>query len=253
VRGQRHAPAAFYLRERPGTHCPEAGWAPGSVWTGAENLAPTGIRSPDHPARTRPTELFYAAVNIFVLTVTCSSTEHTAHCCLSTATVVTGTRHNVTLYVHCQPYKLSKWFIHHRGDLHVAVIEDLKPPWRIIRPTLKYSRADSRVRLWSSTTMSRTYPFSVIRSGVEMDDFKALSRDREECLLCLSFPSVCPHVSLRLPVDGFRWNFILTGFWKKSPSWLKSGRNIGHCTWGPMYALLFPATLNPHKSTLFEW
>jgi hypothetical protein len=25
--------------------------APGHVWTGAENLAPTGIRSPDHPAR----------------------------------------------------------------------------------------------------------------------------------------------------------------------------------------------------------
>jgi len=28
----------------------EAGWAPGLVWTGAENLAPTGIRFPDHPA-----------------------------------------------------------------------------------------------------------------------------------------------------------------------------------------------------------
>ena len=29
----------------------EAGWAPGPVWTGTENLAPTGIRSPDRPAR----------------------------------------------------------------------------------------------------------------------------------------------------------------------------------------------------------
>ena len=29
----------------------EAGWVPGPVWTGAENLAPTGIRSPDRPAR----------------------------------------------------------------------------------------------------------------------------------------------------------------------------------------------------------
>ena len=28
----------------------EAGWASGPVWTGAENLAPTWIRSPDHPA-----------------------------------------------------------------------------------------------------------------------------------------------------------------------------------------------------------
>ena len=29
----------------------EAGWASGPVWTGAENLAPTGIRSPERPAR----------------------------------------------------------------------------------------------------------------------------------------------------------------------------------------------------------
>jgi len=31
----------------------EAVWAPGSVWTGAENLASTGIRSPDRPARSQ--------------------------------------------------------------------------------------------------------------------------------------------------------------------------------------------------------
>ena len=31
----------------------EAGWAPGPVWTGTENLAPTGIRSPDRPARSQ--------------------------------------------------------------------------------------------------------------------------------------------------------------------------------------------------------
>ena len=38
----------------------EAGWASEPVWTGAENLAPTGIRSPDRPARSSvaiPTEL----------------------------------------------------------------------------------------------------------------------------------------------------------------------------------------------------
>jgi len=29
----------------------EAGWASEPVWTDAENLAPTGIRSPDRPAR----------------------------------------------------------------------------------------------------------------------------------------------------------------------------------------------------------
>jgi hypothetical protein len=31
----------------------ETGWAPGPVWTGAENLAPTGIQSPDRPARSQ--------------------------------------------------------------------------------------------------------------------------------------------------------------------------------------------------------
>ena len=31
----------------------EAGWAPGPVWTSAENLAPTGIRSPDRPAHSQ--------------------------------------------------------------------------------------------------------------------------------------------------------------------------------------------------------
>ena len=31
----------------------EAGWAPGPVWTGAENLTHTGVRSPDRPARSQ--------------------------------------------------------------------------------------------------------------------------------------------------------------------------------------------------------
>jgi len=31
----------------------EAGWAPGPVWTGAENLASSGIRSPNRPARSQ--------------------------------------------------------------------------------------------------------------------------------------------------------------------------------------------------------
>jgi hypothetical protein len=57
MRGQRHAPAAFYPRERPGTHLQEAVWVPGSVWTGAENLDPTGIRSPDRPA---PSQSLYS-------------------------------------------------------------------------------------------------------------------------------------------------------------------------------------------------
>ena len=34
------------------------GWAPGPVWTGAENLAPTGIRSSDRPGRSHKFLIF---------------------------------------------------------------------------------------------------------------------------------------------------------------------------------------------------
>jgi hypothetical protein len=51
VGGQRHAPVRFTLGNDPVSIVQEAGWAPGPVWTVAEILAPTGIRSPDRPAR----------------------------------------------------------------------------------------------------------------------------------------------------------------------------------------------------------
>ena len=50
MRGQRHAPAASYPGKDPVPIVQEAGWASGPVWTSAENLALTGIQSPDHPA-----------------------------------------------------------------------------------------------------------------------------------------------------------------------------------------------------------
>jgi len=54
VRGQRHAPAAIYPPGKdPVLIVQEAGWAPGLVWTGAENLASTGIRSPDRLVRSQ--------------------------------------------------------------------------------------------------------------------------------------------------------------------------------------------------------
>ena len=66
MRGQGHAPAAPYPWERPGTHLQEAGWASGPVWTGAENLGPTGIRSPDRPAHRHSLyQLHYPAHNCF--------------------------------------------------------------------------------------------------------------------------------------------------------------------------------------------
>jgi hypothetical protein len=45
-------PRPLYPRERPGTHCTE-GWLGHRAWTCAKNLAPTGIRSPDSPARSQ--------------------------------------------------------------------------------------------------------------------------------------------------------------------------------------------------------
>ena len=50
VGDQRHTPAALPW-ERPGAHYIGAGWASGPDWTDTENLAPTGIRSPDRTAR----------------------------------------------------------------------------------------------------------------------------------------------------------------------------------------------------------
>ena len=53
MRGQRHAPAALYPGKNPVPIVQEDGWAPGPLMTGVENLAPTGIRSPDRPARSQ--------------------------------------------------------------------------------------------------------------------------------------------------------------------------------------------------------
>jgi hypothetical protein len=54
--GQRHAPAAFTPGKDSVPILQEAGWAPGPVWIGAENLTSTGILSPDRPA---PSESLY--------------------------------------------------------------------------------------------------------------------------------------------------------------------------------------------------
>jgi hypothetical protein len=43
VGGQRHAPAALPTGKKPVPITQVAGWAPGSVFTGAENLPPLGF------------------------------------------------------------------------------------------------------------------------------------------------------------------------------------------------------------------
>jgi hypothetical protein len=51
--GQPHAVLLVTPGKDPVPIVQEAGWDPGPVWTGAENLALTGIRSPDRPARSQ--------------------------------------------------------------------------------------------------------------------------------------------------------------------------------------------------------
>ena len=53
MRGQRHAPAALYPRERPGIHCTEGWVGPRDGLDRFGKSRPTGIRSPDRPARSQ--------------------------------------------------------------------------------------------------------------------------------------------------------------------------------------------------------
>ena len=43
VGGQRHVPAAYHQEKDPVSALQEAGWAPGPVWTGVENLVSPGL------------------------------------------------------------------------------------------------------------------------------------------------------------------------------------------------------------------
>jgi hypothetical protein len=56
-------PGRFTPGKNPVPIVQEARWAPGPIWTCAKNRTPTGIRSPDHPARSQsPYRLSYPAV-----------------------------------------------------------------------------------------------------------------------------------------------------------------------------------------------
>jgi hypothetical protein len=67
-------PRPIYPRERQLVlTVQEGGWTPGAIWTGVENLAPTGIRSPDGPAHTvKETKL----TCIYKCTVYCRGGQH---------------------------------------------------------------------------------------------------------------------------------------------------------------------------------
>jgi hypothetical protein len=77
VGGQRHAPASL----SPGNTHYIGGWmGPGSVRTGSENIAPTGIRSPDRSAHSEslyrlnyPAPIPYRKYLIFVGALACTT------------------------------------------------------------------------------------------------------------------------------------------------------------------------------------
>ena len=77
VGGQHHAPAALPPGKDPVPIVQEAVWAPGPVWTGAEYLAPTRIRSPDRPTLSESLyRLSYRGTCSLTLRVNGENTQH---------------------------------------------------------------------------------------------------------------------------------------------------------------------------------
>ena len=66
VGGQHHAPAALPSGKVPVPIVQEAGWAPGPVWTGVENLAPPPGFDPRtvQPVASRYTDWTVAAPHV---------------------------------------------------------------------------------------------------------------------------------------------------------------------------------------------
>jgi len=60
--GQRHASTAFTPGKDPVPVVEEAGWAPGPVWIGAENLAPPGF----DPRTVQPTRNIVRDKNVIL-------------------------------------------------------------------------------------------------------------------------------------------------------------------------------------------
>ena len=80
----------------------EAEWAPGPVWTGGENLAPTGIRFPNRAARSQslyrlrhPPTHFYG-VSAFVTNVLVYSFQESSMCHIIFLTLHYITLHYIT-------------------------------------------------------------------------------------------------------------------------------------------------------------
>ena len=138
---QFHAPGHFTPRKDPVPTVQEAGWAPGPVWTGAENLAPTGIRSPDRPARgeslyrlSYPGRQWWGDLKETEHSVKLGVDRRTAWSCF-TPVCFSAIYHFTTLLNSHQPVfglKLFSWFISiFLWDYHffIYVFFNLRPPF----------------------------------------------------------------------------------------------------------------------------
>ena len=102
----------FTPAEDPVPIVQEAGWAPGPVWTGAENLVPTGIRSPDRPASSQSLyRLRYASPILYLYSYRKKSIELYEFCIMRSIQQVFV--NNATAV-----YRYSEiLFEHHRGQI----------------------------------------------------------------------------------------------------------------------------------------
>ena len=78
---------------------------------------------------------------------------------------------------------------------------------------------------------------------------------KNPCENCHVSTSLCMHQRGSHWADVFDilYSGLLRKPVKKINIQLKPGKNVGHFTWTPRSVLLLPATLNCHKSTIFEW
>ena len=93
-------PGRFTSGKDPVPIVQEAWWAPGPIWTGAENFAPTGIRSPDRLARSESLYRLSYRGPLLKLRLTNLIRGDIIRLCWSVTNKCSSHKHNIsTLYV----------------------------------------------------------------------------------------------------------------------------------------------------------
>jgi hypothetical protein len=104
-------PGRFVLGKESAPTVLEAGWAPGPVWTGTENLAPTEIRFPDCPARSQSLHRLRYPGHL----CNCTYSKALGVCVLHIADCTTHIRLKTT---HFHPYRIWDFTA---GSIYITV------------------------------------------------------------------------------------------------------------------------------------